>query len=162
MMFQAAREHLQKRFTEWVIAFALIAWGVLLLSHPGYFDTNVLFATMASIAGPGAWGSAAIFIGGLRVVFLTINGTYRQSGHIRAVGSGLSAVMWATIWGSYLANCIITGYYVVNLATVGALLLIDIYSLWFAAEDAKRADNEAKQDHAIGKAFREGPPSDNS
>jgi hypothetical protein len=141
------KAHFKVRFTEWAVAVSLFVWGLILYTDGGdAFAQNPLFNGMASIAPHTTWGVFAMCIGALRLLFLTINGTMRRSAHIRAIGSGLSAMMWGTILGSYFRQVLETQIFVPNLATVGALLVLDIYSLWFAAEDAKLADLRKRDD----------------
>jgi hypothetical protein len=105
---------------------------------------------MAELAAQEVWGWTAVLIGLLRMLFLFINGTWRRSAHLRATGSALSAIFWAAVFGSYLT----LGNVIPNLATIGILLALDIYSLWFASEDAKRSDILTNEDRAILMEFK--------
>lgn len=144
-MWKALREHLKERFNEWAVGLGLLLWGAVTLTNPGYFNTSPAFTELLALASQPLWGYTAIILGMIRVVFLIINGTWRRSAHLRAVGSGLSAIFWASVFGSYLT----IGQITPNLATVGALLALDMYSLWFAAEDAKYSDLITKHDEYI-------------
>ena len=135
-MWAAIKEHFKNRFSEWIVGIALLVWGVIVTFNTDLFANTTVFYNMQRIAPQPVWGAAAIFIGAVRLVFLFINGSWRRSAHLRAAGSALSACLWAAIWGSYLN----VDNVLPNLATIGALLALDFYSLWFAAEDAKHSD----------------------
>lgn len=147
---QAIRSHFKHRFAEWIVGIALLLWGTIVLFSAGLFESTDIFQNMQKLASQEFWGFVAMFVGGLRIVFLVINGTWRRSAHLRAIGSGLSACIWGAIWSSYatLDNV------VPNLATIGALLALDIYSLWFAAADAKHSDLRTKEDKQIVREVR--------
>ena len=138
---RSAREHFRARFGEWVVGLGLFTWGVLVLAAPSeYFSQAPLLVNMAKLMPQDTWGWCATAVGGLRLTFLAINGTWRRSAHLRALGSGLSAVMWAGMLGSYLTM----GSIVANMALVATLMSADIYSLWYAAEDAGHSDKRNK------------------
>lgn len=145
------KEHLQSRFAEWTVGAALICWGLIVLSNPTLFATTSIYSAMTDIAPQTIWGYTAVLIGLLRITFLIINGTWRRSAHLRAIGSGLSACLWAALWSSYFA----LDNPVPNLATIGALLALDIYSVWFAAADAKHSDLRSEEDRLIVKRVRQ-------
>jgi hypothetical protein len=149
-MWEAARHHLKLRFCEWIVGLGLLVWGAITLSRPGYFLTTPALANMTELASQNMWGWAAVSIGLLRMLFLFINGTWRRSAHLRATGSALSAIFWAAVFGSYLT----LGNVIPNLATIGILLSLDMYSLWFASEDAKRSDILTNEDGALLKEFK--------
>lgn len=148
--FQSAAQHFKERMSEWLIGFGLFAWGCIVISRPGYFETTPALANMINLAPQEVWGWAAGLIGLTRLVFLFINGTWRRSAHLRAIGSSLSATFWAAVLSSYT----MLGAPIPNLATIGALLALDIAATWFAAEDAKRSDIRIKEDRAIIRGVR--------
>lgn len=139
---RAFKEHFRARFGEWVVGLGLFTWGLLVLAAPSsYFASAPMLSAMTNLLNQDQWGWLAVFIGGLRLTFLFINGSWRKSAHLRAIGSGLSACVWAAMAGSYLT---LVGYVVANIALVITLLSADLYSLWFAAEDAGNSDKRVK------------------
>ena len=93
---------------------------------------------------------AAFIVSGIRLTFLVINGTWRRSAHLRAAGSGMSALIWTAMWGSYLT----LGAVLPILAILGILIALDIYSLWYAAEDAAYSDVRTKEERFMGEVNR--------
>lgn len=142
MTLKSIREHFKLRFSEWIIGLMLLLWGVTLLINTSLFEVYpAAFNSMSDITTQKIWGIMAIGIGLLRLIFLIINGTWRRSAHLRAIGSGLSACIWTVVWSSYLnSDTLLPGLW-----SVGALIALDLFSLWYAAEDAKHSDLFTKQ-----------------
>lgn len=152
MFVKSIKEHLKNRFAEWAIGIGLFSWGIVVVAHPDIFATLSTFENMLNIAPQYVWGWTAILIASIRLIFLTINGTWRRSAHLRAIGSALSASFWTGVWASYLYSENPLGN--LGLATVGTMVAIDLYSLWFAAEDAGNSDRNTKVDKEILKRIR--------
>lgn len=131
-IIHAVTSHMRLRFNEWVSAVALMIWGV------GFWVTPDL-APATYFGVPASALVLAItctLIGLSRVILLFINGAWGLSPHLRATAAGVSACTWAAMW-SFLFN---PGQLITSLATVGALVALDIYSLWYAAEEARLVD----------------------
>ena len=143
MFVSAIKEHFKVRFGEWIVALALFGWGLVVITTPQLFQNSSIYVNMGRLAPQDLWGWSATIIGAIRLTFLTINGTWRRSAHLRAIGAGLSACVWAAIIGSYLT----LDHRIPNIFTVGALLALDIYSLWFATADAKVSDVHSRGRH---------------
>ncbi len=142
MTLKPIREHFKLRFSEWIIGLMLLLWGITLLINTSLFEVyQAAFSSMSHIASQKLWGLMAVGIGLLRLIFLIINGTWRRSAHLRAIGSGLSACIWTAVWSSYLnSDTLLPGLW-----SVGALIALDLFSLWYAAGDAKQSDLFTKQ-----------------
>jgi hypothetical protein len=149
-MVNLIKQHFKDRHAEWIVGIALIFWGTIVLGNPDLFTQVGLYHKMVNLASQKVWGYCAVAIGTLRITFLIINGTWKRSAHLRALGSGLSACLWAAIWSSYFTLDNI----VPNLATIGALLALDIYSVWSASAEAKHSDIRTKEDSFIVKQVR--------
>lgn len=141
-MFERIKSHLDTRFSEWAISLGLLTWGIIVFSQQTLFEGNSNFEVMSQIADEKMWGFSAILIGAIRLIFLFVNGTYQQSGHIRAVGAILSIIIWTFILASYAALPFIAP----NLASLFLIITIDMYNLWHAAGDARKADIKAETD----------------
>jgi len=146
----AARAHFKLRFAEWAVGLGLLAWGVSLACAPGLFESSYLFNGMLKLGSQTQWMWIAIIVATLRLTFLIINGTWRRSAHLRAIGSGLSALIWTAMWGSYLS----LGAVIPALATLGILIALDIYSLWYATEDAAYSDVRTKEERFVREVKR--------
>lgn len=134
-MWLRIKEHLGSRFTEWVMALMLLAWGTLIATNPDLFSLTQ-FSGLAKWASYQVWATAAITIGIVRVTCLAINGAWSQSAHLRAFGSVCSMMVWVLIWLGYLS----LPYIVPNLATIGGLAVLDFNAMLRAIDDAKAAD----------------------
>lgn len=150
MKLKDIKSHFKLRFAEWAVGIGLFFMGVTLLCSPGLFESNYLFSGMLKLLSQTQWMFAAFIVAGIRLTFLVINGTWRRSAHLRAVGSGLSALIWTAMWGSYLT----LGVVLPILAILGILIALDIYSLWYAAEDAAYSDAKTREERFISEVKR--------
>ncbi len=127
------------RALEWWSALILstIGWTLLIEQSPEIFSSPYFFV-MNSMASQETWGSVLLCIGGLRVVFLFINGTMpRTSSYLRAAGSFLSCFAWFSICFGLATNQVAG----LGLSVFPWLLVGELYSLHRASTDARLADN---------------------
>ena len=134
--FAGIKQHFRKRFGEWIVGAGLFGWGIGVFLAPPEVLAAPIYISMARMGNLELWASIAVMVGALRLVFLVINGAWRKSAHLRAIGSGLSAVVFAAMLGSYLT----TGMIIPNIFLVLPLLVADIQALWYATEEAASSD----------------------
>jgi hypothetical protein len=130
------------RSAEWVLSLALTGWGLGTLLSPNLFETRDVFIHMLDIMPQNIWGGLALLFGLIRIIFLFINGAWRPSAHIRVLG----CLFGCLTWGMLLISSIQPE--VINTPTTelyGALLVLDLLSIWFASGDAKLADIDARE-----------------
>lgn len=89
------------RAVEWLLACLLIAWGVGVLL-PGIVLDGDIYAPLVALAPEVAWGNFAVAVGSLRVGALYINGSWRRTPILRAIGAGLGVVWWIVLGGLYV------------------------------------------------------------
>jgi hypothetical protein len=117
-------------------------WGILtLLNSDALFNNHIYFKSLLEITSQHTWGLIAAVLGAIRIVFLIINGAWRPSAHIRALGSIVGSFLWAVLSLATLSMDWVTP----NMVFFTAFLAFDLYSLWFSAEDAKLADLAQKK-----------------
>lgn len=88
------------------------------------------------------WGILATLIGLVRLLFLFINGRWRPSAHIRALGAIFGCLTWGMLFMSTLSVDWVTPI----TSLYATLLGLDLLALWYCAGDAKLADLEAKKE----------------
>ena len=130
-------ETFRDRIIEWGLSLSLIIWGIVCLAQPGIFNEHPAFIPLLQLVSQAAWGIIAIVTGFIRIVFLTINGAWRPSAHIRAIGCVLGIVIWGSI---LLATFSLIPYVAPMSVMYGMALVFDTFALWFASEDAKLSD----------------------
>ncbi len=131
----------RERLPEWVSTLCLIGWGAILLGESAALWQEEYFSVLANIASQKVWGYGAIIIGLLRSIALGINGAWRPTAHLRAIGALVGAMTWAAIFISYLN----LPWNPPSMAPKVAMMVLDISALWFAAGDAKLADIRASK-----------------
>ena len=140
MLVVRFRETFRERMPEWIQATGMLAWGLLAAASTGLFINRPFYHPLLLIASQSTWAALTISVGLLRLVFLVINGAWRPSAHIRAIGCALGVFLWGS-----LAIAALSLEWISTAAAVYATLMItDIISLSFAAGDAKLADLSAR------------------
>lgn len=124
------------RFAEWITSLSMFWWGIIVLFDNDLFQYNPFFQALGDMAPQRVWAIVATLFGAMRIVFLIINGAWRPSAHIRAAG----AVLGTLVWGSMILASLTLDFVTPNVVFFCGYLISDLYSLWFAAEDAKLAD----------------------
>lgn len=136
MMIVRLADHFPLRVSDWACAMILTLWGLI-----GFYVSPQtwglpIYSGLSHIAPQVIWVSAATFIGLSRLIALFINGAIRRTPHVRAVGAFLAVFVWLQIslgllWSDALAP---------SLAVYPVLFIVDIYNVYRASEDARRAD----------------------
>lgn len=141
---QGIKSHLPARAAEWALGAILFNWGWILLL-PRETMGRQAYELMLAIAPEPAWGIGCLVIGAIRLIALVINGTFadtaysRFSPHVRTAMSGLSCFFWLQIVLSFALAPPGTG-----IAVYPVLLVLDLYSAYRAAGDAKHSDMAAR------------------
>lgn len=138
------RDTFRERLPEWVTSATLVFWGLIVLTETSDLWTQQYFSVLANIAEQRTWGMITLILGSLRLVALAVNGIWRPTAHIRALGAMCGMLVWTAIILSYIA----LPWNPPALATKSALWVLDLSALWFAAGDAKVADTLAKKQAA--------------
>lgn len=143
-------DHFHARSSEWQLSFSAVIWGVV-VALPGEVFTSVAWEPLARWGSETSWGSAAVVIGGLRLVALIINGTFadtwygRYSPHVRATMAFLTCFLWATLsLGLISSGALSTAF-----AAYPVFFCFDAWNARRAAVDAAFADR-IKADAAPG------------
>lgn len=140
MLIVRFKETFRERMPEWVQASGMLGWGLLALAATSLFNTQEFFLPLLQLMSQLQWAIAAIAVGVIRLVFLVINGAWRPSAHIRALG----CVAGVMLWGVLFVSTLNLGWLTPTTAIYAMLLSMDFLSLWFAAGDAKLADLTAR------------------
>lgn len=140
MLVVRFKETFRERMPEWVQAAGMFGWGLLALAAVGPFQDQSFFHPLLQIMSQLWWGISILVVGAIRLTFLVINGAWRPSAHIRALGCALGTMLWASLFVSSLSLTWLTP----TTAIYAMLLSMDLMSLWFAAGDAKLADLSAR------------------
>lgn len=133
------------RIAEWLAAFVMANWGVMLLLNPGIMERSVSWANMLEMAPERCWGFAALGIGVVRLAALAINGAWRRSPHLRSICAFLAVFLWLQITFALLTNGVTT----TAVAVYPWFLLLDVWNAGRAAGDARVSDDRAKGLHGF-------------
>lgn len=135
----------RERFPEWVTSIGIFWWGVVAFLLPGLFESQIYFYPLSVIMAQPFWAIAAIFTGIVGFISLMINGIWRPTAHMRAISSILKITLWTTLM---LAAASTDGRQL-GVPTFGMLMSLDIMALWWAAGDARLADDLAKKQKQV-------------
>jgi hypothetical protein len=127
----------RERFPEWVLSIGLTLWGITLFVTPNLFIEYDIYRPLLSFASQKVWAYLTMCIGLFRLTALVINGVWKPTSHLRALG----AVGGVTIWASLVIISVLSVTEPIPAISVyGMLLAFDTMALWWAAGDAKKAD----------------------
>lgn len=141
------KDRFRERLPEWISSIALMFWGVILLGEAPELWDREYFSVLSHIATQKIWSFACILVGTIRVISLAINGAWRPTAHLRALGAGLGAILWAAILVSYMG----LPWNPPSMSLYAAMIFTDVVALWFAAGDAKLSDIKAYRDKEVVK-----------
>lgn len=140
MIILRFQETFRERMPEWIQSVGMLCWGLVVLAADGLFEEVHYFETLLLIMSQVEWAFLAIVVGAIRLIFLIINGAWRPSAHIRAIG----CVLGSLLWGTMLVASLSLEYLTPSIVIYGVMLSLDLLSLWFSAGDAKLADITAR------------------
>lgn len=135
MLFLQIKGHFGARVSEWILACILVSIGLMLIRPIDLFTDNDAYFGLARIATQATWGWFCLGCGVLRLIALTINGSWVPSTyHLRALASLLSCFFWFQLSLALL----ISDKPSMALATFPWLLVLDIICCHRAAVDVQR------------------------
>ena len=133
MMDDNVGQHSKYRLFEWVMAIAMLGFGVLLFIFPGSILVS-RFANVVYLIPPSFLTVSCLFIGIGRVLVLYLNG---KLGRFGAPLRGIFAFLSAGIWAQLSAALLDTGPAPApTIPVYVALVLGEVRSIWRAARDA--------------------------
>jgi hypothetical protein len=136
MTLTALRETFPARASEWALSIMLFLWSVVLSANPDLFATGMSYRSLGQIMGQDGWAVACLFVGGGRLIILAVNGAWRRSPHLRALGAFLSGLFWFMI----SAGIVQSGIYNTGLAVYPVLFMLDAFNAIRAMGEAGRSD----------------------
>lgn len=138
------------RIGEWLLSAILVDWGAVMLAHPSLLIAHAGLSNLVRLAPPEAWGAACLMLGLGRALALAINGGWRPTPHLRALGAFLTCFIWL------MFSFCITNATSLVIAACPIFLLLEIYNVNRAMTDARVADDTARQRGVItsGPAYR--------
>lgn len=132
------------RVMEWLLAGIMLSWAIVCFNLTPEDWAGPLYAGLRRLGDNHTWGGIAFIIATIRLACLGINGAWRPSPHLRALGAFLSCFMWLQIsLGIFAADLRATG-----MAVYPWLLLADIYNVFRASFDARVSDDRARASRA--------------
>lgn len=92
---------MRTRAVEYMLALLQLAWGLAVVS-PLVTLSGPNYRTLIAIAPEVVWGNFALAIGGLRLAALIINGQWRRTPLMRAIGAACGVMWWIVLGGLYV------------------------------------------------------------
>ncbi len=130
------RETFPTRMSEWFLAVMMLNWAIVLTLDPNVFEAGQSFKALAGMMLQENWALVCFVLGSARLVILAINGAWRRTAHMRALGSLVSALFWFEVTIGFLQGGVVT----TGLAIYPMLFLMDSVNAVRALGDAGRSD----------------------
>lgn len=135
------RETFPVRAAEWALAIMIFNWGITLSLNTDLFASQPSYRVLAGTMKQDSWALLCLSVGGIRLIFLLINGAWRRSPHLRAVGAFVSILFWFQISMGFA----MAGTWSTAISIYPILLLLDSYNAMRAVGDAAISDKKFKR-----------------
>ncbi|OCC05093.1 hypothetical protein BA190_09260 [Labrys sp. WJW] len=135
-----AKLHFRERFWEWLLASILAGCAYVILKPDAVFGRSPAYDIMQSVAAEETWGIVFMLVAFIRLVALTLNGTFkvfrRFSPLVRAGTAWLSASAWGLI---------VIGLWQADISSIGVvtylgLMVGDLFLATTIADEAGDAE----------------------
>lgn len=136
MTLAGLRQTFPARASEWALSLMLFLWSVILVANVDLFAAGRSYAALSQLMSQESWAMWCLAIGGGRLIILAVNGAWRRSPHLRALGAFLSGLFWFLISIGLLQ----AGAYNTGLAIYPVLFLLDAFNAIRAMGEAGRSD----------------------
>lgn len=123
------------RMSEWACALMIFNWGVILRYNETVMSLNPSFDGMLQVAQQSTWSTACIWLGGLRLTVLLINGAWRRSPHLR----GITAFLCIFIWFQVVLS--VSQTFGTGMAVYPVILLTELLNVMRSFQDARLVDD---------------------
>lgn len=137
IMFRNAAGHFHARAPSWFMAFMTFGVGIAMTVNPhmlvGVSVTHLYFGYMVALADQYVWRALFLAVGTARILALLINGSFSAvtwTPLVRAVTSGVSAVLWSVV-----ALSVVGGEMTIGTIVYPGIVLIELYNMTQAARD---------------------------
>ena len=90
--------HFPVRVSEWIMAYPALAMAAALRLQPDMFDLSPSFHALATWGDETSWSVVVLLCGTMRLVALTVNGTFhafRYAPHLRILASVVCGLFWS-------------------------------------------------------------------
>jgi hypothetical protein len=92
---------MKTRAVEYLLAMLQLAWGLAVLTPFVKLD-GANYRTLIALAPEVVWGNFAVAIGACRLAALIINGRWRRTPLLRAIGAAIGLVWWIVLGGLFV------------------------------------------------------------
>lgn len=123
------------RLSEWMLAFVMATWGLVLLAPEARYD-DINWSGFQLVISEDGLGFLMLVGGMFRLGVLSLNGAFRPMYYIRAWLALTSAVMWFAICLGFVAS----GNFGTWIAVYPYFLIFDTVNMFRAVTDAAEVE----------------------
>lgn len=125
------------RMSEWMLAFVMATWGLILLFPEARF-ADPAWAGFRVVVEENTLGVLFLLGGFIRLAVLSLNGAYRPMYYVRAWMALTASVAWFAVCLGFLS----AGVFGVWLATYPYFLIFDVVNTFRAVLDAAEVERQ--------------------
>jgi len=140
-VYRGITDHFPIRVSEWVMAWPAIGLWVALQVDPQMFDRSPSFAYLAHWGDELTWAWVIGLCGVLRLLALTINGTFKGfafSPHIRAAASLIGVAVWSQVSLGFLMAALTGGGAASGAIAWSTMVLMEVFNTYRSWSDVGR------------------------
>ncbi len=137
-VYRGVADHFPIRMSEWVMLWPALGLWVGLQISPAMFQTSPSFAYLAHWADERTWAAIIGLCGLMRLLALTINGTFKGfafSPHIRAAASIVGVGIWSQVSLGFLMAWINAGGAPSGAVAWSTMVLLEIMNTYRSWSD---------------------------
>ena len=101
-------DHFPVRVSEWIMTYAVLGWGVVLISDPDTFNKSMSFSEMSRWFDQTTWAIICLNIGAWKLFALVINGTFKQHFPYSAQLRGFTGLVSCFLWGQIVLGILVS------------------------------------------------------
>ena len=136
--------HLPIRISEWLMAYPAACMGLALMMQPTMFATSPSFGAIERLGDEAFWTTLVLLCAVVRLIALTVNGTFenfKYSPHLRLAASAVGIAFWSQFTLGFLMSALFEhGAWsaVVAYSTFCLAELANIYRSWVDVTKARK------------------------
>lgn len=135
------KSHIHIRATEWLMVYPAVGIGTALNMQPHMFETSQSFAALARIGGESTWSSFVLLTAIIRLIALTVNGTFKEfrySPHMRMFASAAGIAFWSQFSLGFVTSALFENGAWTGPFAYSTFCLMELLNLYRSSSDIGR------------------------
>lgn len=141
-MARGIRQHFTIRISEWIMIHPALGMWFALTAQPEMFKLSPSFSELQRWGTEEQWALVVLFCGLVRLLSLTINGTFdgfRYSPHLRLIAALVGIAFWSQFTLGFFVSAINDGGAYSSVVAYSTLCLAELANIYRANKDVSES-----------------------